>query len=172
MPDVVVPIYIVSFIYFPGKMAFLSLSLLCSLMMCANNWIHSDLMVAFGCLHIALPHYNLSEGTELLKRLSGTFCLECMSKILFTSLNYLSWNLWWWGLAWWVFSLPIYLTKIVRIRVLYLIIIIKSEVWAICHRLRLGRETIVCAVCFHILMSSWISNVAGLLCVTSVSCMF
>ena len=29
----------------------------------------------------ALPYYDLPEGTELIKCLSGTFCLECVSKI-------------------------------------------------------------------------------------------
>ena len=42
-------------------------------------------MVVFVCLHITLPHYHhyadLSESIELLKCLSGTFCIECVSKI-------------------------------------------------------------------------------------------
>ena len=49
-----------------------------------------------------------------------------------------------------VFSFPIYLTMIVRIRVIYLIFTIKSEVWPICHCLGLGHETLVCAVCLSI----------------------
>ena len=44
--------------------------------------------------------------------------------------------------------------KIVRIRVLYLIIIIKSEVWPICHCLGLGHETMVCAVCLPVFLSA------------------
>ena len=52
-------------------------------MMCANNWIYYDLLVIFICWHITLPHYlhyaDISEGIELLKCLSGTFCLECVS---------------------------------------------------------------------------------------------
>ena len=55
----------------------LLLLLLCSLMMCANNRIHYGLMVVFICLHVTLAHYlhyaGISEGTELLKRFSGTF---------------------------------------------------------------------------------------------------
>ena len=51
-----------------------------------------------------------------------------------------------------VFSLPIYLMMNVRIRVLYLIIISKSEVWAIRHCLRLGHETMVCTVCLSIFL--------------------
>ena len=49
-----------------------------------------------------------------------------------------------------VFSLIISLTVIVIIRVLDLIIIIKSEVFVICHYLGLGHETMVCAVCLPI----------------------
>ena len=55
-------------------------------MICAaNNTVHHYPMVVFPCLHITIPHYNhhidLSESSEPLKCLSGTFCLECMSKI-------------------------------------------------------------------------------------------
>ena len=68
----------------PGKLFFFLL-LLCSLTMCANNRVHYDPMVVFLCLHITLPHYHhysdLPEGIGLLKCLSGTFCLECVSKI-------------------------------------------------------------------------------------------
>ena len=39
---------------------------------------------------------------------------------------------------------------VVRIQVLYLIIIIKSEVWPICHCLGFGHETMACAVCLSI----------------------
>ena len=51
-----------------------------------------------------------------------------------------------------VLSLPIFLTMIVRIPVLDLIIIIKSEVWPICHCLVLGHETMVCVVCLSIFL--------------------
>ena len=53
-------------------------------MMRANNNVKYDPMVVFVCLHITLPynHYyaHLSESIELLKWLSGTFCLERVSK--------------------------------------------------------------------------------------------
>ena len=71
---------------YPEKASFCVL-LLCNLLICAHNGIHYDSMVVFVCLHITLPHYHhyadLSEGNELLKCLSGTFCLEleCVSKI-------------------------------------------------------------------------------------------
>ena len=51
-----------------------------------------------------------------------------------------------------VLSLPIFLMMTVRMCVLYLIIIIKSEVWRICHCLVLGHETMVCAVCISIFL--------------------
>ena len=54
-------------------------------MVCANGGVYYDLMVKFICLHFKLPQYHhyadLSEGIELLKSLSGTFCLKCVSKI-------------------------------------------------------------------------------------------
>ena len=45
-----------------------------------------------------------------------------------------------------VFSLPIPIMLIVRMHVVYLIIIIKSEVWPICHCWWLGDRTTVCVV--------------------------
>ena len=51
-----------------------------------------------------------------------------------------------------VFSLPIFLVMIERIYILYLIIIIKSEVWTITHCLGLGYETMVSAVCLSIFL--------------------
>ena len=51
-----------------------------------------------------------------------------------------------------VFSLPISVVMIERIYILYLIIIIKSEVWTITHCLGLGHETMVSAVCLSIFL--------------------
>ena len=53
-----------------------------------------------------------------------------------------------------VFSLPISLVIIERIYILCLIIIIQSEVWTITHCLRLGHETMVCAVCLSVFLLS------------------
>ena len=58
----------------------------------------------------------------------------------------------WYGVGLFAFSLPISLMMIVRICVLYLLIIIKLEVWPICHCLRLGHETMVCALCIFIFL--------------------
>ena len=54
-----------------------------------------------------------------------------------------------------------------RIYKLYLIIIIKSEVWATTHRLGLGHETMLCAVCLSVFL--WICDMAGLFRGTFVS---
>ena len=61
-----------------------------------------------------------------------------------------------------VFSLPISLVMIVRIYILCLIIIIKSEVWAITHCLGLGNDTMVCTVCLSIFLFFWLTNIAFL----------
>ena len=60
-----------------------------------------------------------------------------------------------------------FLVMIERIYILYLIIIIKSEVWTITHCLGLGHETMVCAVCLFVFL--WIYDMAGLLRGTFVS---
>ena len=61
-----------------------------------------------------------------------------------------------------VFSWPISLMMIVRICVL--LIIIKSEVWPICHCSGLGHETMVCTVCLSIpLWQYYMETVSALL---------
>ena len=57
-----------------------------------------------------------------------------------------------------VFSLPISLVMIEIIYILFLIIIIKSEVWTINHCLGLGHETMVSAVCLSIFLLSHRDN--------------
>ena len=52
-----------------------------------------------------------------------------------------------------VFSLPISLV-IERTYILYLIMIIKSELWTITHCLGLGHETMVCAVCRSVFLQT------------------
>ena len=44
---------------------------------------------------------------------------------------------------------------VVRIRILYLIIIMKSELWPICQYLGLSHETMVCAVCIFIFLQDY-----------------
>ena len=47
--------------------------------------VHTDPMAVLVCLHITVPNYHhygdISEGIGVLKCLSGTFCLKCVSKI-------------------------------------------------------------------------------------------
>ena len=110
-------------------------------MMCVNNKLHYYPMVVFLCLHITLPHYHhyadLSESIELIKCLSGTFCLECVPKIK----SMIS-----------IIFHAIY--RVVHIQLTHFsyddcgnmctcysfIIIIKSEVWPICHCFGLDHE--------------------------------
>ena len=75
--------------------------------------------------------------------MSGTFLSSvCLRLSHFSFMQYM-------GLC--IFILSIFLMMIVRIRVLYLVIIIKSEVRHICrHCLGLGHETMVCDVCISI----------------------
>ena len=51
-----------------------------------------------------------------------------------------------------VFSLTIPLMMILRIRALYFIIIITSEMWSSCRCLDVDHETMVCAVCLSIFL--------------------
>ena len=97
-----------------------------------NNWVHYGLIVVFlFCLHITLLHYHHYADV----------CIKYEAR----SYNYLSCDRLWLC----VFSLPMSLMVIVKIHVLYLIIL-KSEVWPICHFLGFGHETMVCVVCLSI----------------------
>ena len=73
-------------------------------------------------------------------RLSQLSSMQLSSNYQLSSMQYT-------GLC--VFSLPISLIMIVRLRVLFLRSIIKSEVWLICHCLGLGHETMgICLFVF------------------------
>ena len=158
--EVVLPSYLYMYIYIIYIYIYISreswgfrLWLLCSLMICTNNRVHCGLMVVYGHLHITLLHYrryaDLPECIELLKWSSNSFCLECVSEIRsILSIIFMQYM----GLC--VFSLPMSLMVIVRIPVFDLIIIIKSEVWSICHCLGSVHETIVCALCLSIFLIS------------------
>ena len=107
-----------------------------------NNQVHYALLVVLLCLPITLPHYHhcadiWKYGTsKMLFRyiLSSVYLQLCQLSQL--SSIHCVWLR--------VFGLPIYLMIIVRIQVLYLIIIVKSEVWLICLCFGLARETMVC----------------------------
>ena len=99
---------------------------------------------------ITLHHYHhdavVSEGFGTLKILVRYILWSvCLRLSQFSQLSFMQYI----GLC--VFSLPISLIMMfVRISVLYLIVIIKSVVRPIFHCLRLGHETMVCAVCLSI----------------------
>ena len=141
--------HVLSVSYISQESWVLFLLLLCSLIMCANKRVHYGPMVVFSCLLSTLPHYHhcadcadVSEGNELPKCLPGTFLSSvCLRLIQFSQLNFMQY------IRLCIFSLPIYLTSNVRIHVFCLIIIIKSQVWPICHCLGLGQETMLYAVC-------------------------
>ena len=77
MPEVVVPLCALGFIYFPQKLDFVYFITVQPYhnIMCAYNRVHYGPMVVFTRLHIRLLHYHhykdLSEGIGLLKCLSG-----------------------------------------------------------------------------------------------------
>ena len=102
------------------------------------------------CLQITPSQYHhyadLSEGIELLKCLSGLCCRVCVYD-KDNSLSYLIFNIW--GCVSSAYPIPLWWSWEC---VLYLIIIIKPEVWIINHCLRLCHETIVCAVCHYVLV--------------------
>ena len=106
-------------------------------MTCVNDWIHDGPMVVFVSLHITLLHYHhyadVSESIELQKCLLGTFYI-----LTFYSLIH--------G------AVCIHLTQFScndceNWCILYLIIVLKSEVWTICNCLGVGHEMMVCFVC-------------------------
>ena len=117
----------------------------------ANDRIHYGLQVVFVCFQIASSHYHhytgLSEGIELIKCLSGICCRVCVWD-RDNCLNSLSFDIW--GCV--SSAYPIFLWWSWEC-VLNLIIIIKSEVWTINHRLGLGHETMVCAVCLTMFLA-------------------
>ena len=118
-------------------------------MMSANSVIRFGLQIVLVCLYSTPSHdhhcANLSERIELIKCLSDIFRVSVWVRLsIFSPLSIIQYV----GL--YVFSLPISLVMIEIIYILCLIIIIKSEVWAITHCLGLGHETMVSAVCLSI----------------------
>ena len=115
-------------------------------MMSANSRIRLALQIVLICLYIT--PISLSSLCKLIWRhwtykIPVRYILSSVWVILsiFSQLSIKPYV----GLC--VFSLPIPLVMIERIYILYLIIIIKSEVWTITHCSGLGHETMVCAIC-------------------------
>ena len=128
-------------------------------MMTANSRIRFGLQIVFVCLYSTPPHYhhcaNLSEDIEL-KNACHIYFVECVSKIthILSGIHYTMC-----GAVCFQFSLcddwvyPLWWLK-EYIYFVLLTIIIKSEEWTITHCLELGHETIVCAVCLSIIVST------------------
>ena len=124
--------------------------------MCANDKVHCDPMVVSVCFNNTQLHYyhyaDISESIELLECQVHPASSVCLTLSQLPQLSFMQYI----GLC--VFSVSISLMMIVRICVLYLIIIIKSEVWSICHCLRLRHETMVCAECLLIFYHVYLSR--------------
>ena len=114
-------------------------------MMCEDNRIHYDTMVvSVFMLHttslssICRRIWRHWSSKMLVMYILSSVCLRLCK---FSQLSFRQYM----GLF--VFSLPISLVMIVGIYVLCRIVIIKSEVWPICHCLGLDHETVLCVVC-------------------------
>ena len=160
---VVLPYSVIYYIYISGTLNFVSIICVQSIdvqsMVFANDRIHYGLQVVFVCLQITPSHYHhyadSSEGIEQIKCFRYICCRVCVLDWDY-SRNNLSFNIW--GCV--SSAYPIRLTWLWEC-VLYLIIIIKSEVWIINHCLGLGHETMVCAVCLTMFL--WICDMTRLL---------
>ena len=123
-------------------------------MMSVNSRIRFGLQIVFASLYITPSHYhhcanfiwrhwtyemfvryNLSSVSVRLRILSQLSIIQYVGPC--------------------AINLPIPFVMTKKIYIICLIIIIKSEVWTITHCLGLGHETMVCAVCFFILL--WIT---------------
>ena len=130
VPEIFVTSYSVTYcIYVPGKPG-ICFHYYVQFMMSANIRIRFGLQIVLVCLYSTPSHYhhcaNLSEGIELVKRLSDIFLSSVWVRLrIFSPLSIIQYV----GL--YVFSLPISLVMIKIIYILCLSIIIKSEVWTI-----------------------------------------
>ena len=120
-------------------------------MMSANSWIRFGLQIAFVCLYIMPSHYHYCANfiwRHWTYKMPVRYALLSVwvRLSIFSQLSIKQYV----GL--WIISLPISFMMIEIIYILCLIIIIKSEVWTITHCLRLGHETMICAVCLSIFL--------------------
>ena len=131
-----------------GEFVFISIVLF---MMSANNGIRFGLQIVFICLYITPSHYHHCANfiwRHWIYKMPVRYNLSSVWVRLsnFSHLSIIRYV----GLC--VFTLPISFVMIERIYILYLIIVIKSEVWTITHRLGLGHETMVCGVCLSLFL--------------------
>ena len=119
-------------------------------MMSANILIRFGLQIVLVYLYSTPSHYHhcamLSEGIELIMPVRYILSRVWVRLSIFPLSSIIQYV----GLC--VSSLPISLGMIEIIYILWLIIIIKSEVWTITHCLGLGHETMVSAVCLCIFL--------------------
>ena len=102
-----------------------------------NNQVHYGMMVVLICLHInATSLSSLCRCTR--SYWTSKMLVRCILPRVCLRLNQFSQLSFIQDMQLCVFSLHIYPMMIVRICVLYLIIIIKSAVWSICHCLGSG----------------------------------
>ena len=127
------------------------LLLLCSLIMCANNRVQYDAMVIFVCCTSNYIIFIIMQ--TYLKVLVHSASGVCLRLSIFSQLSVMQY------MEPCVFSVHIFLMMIVRIRVLYLITNIKSEMWPICHCIGLGHEAMVCALCIFYIFKKHIKSV-------------
>ena len=147
VPEVVVPSHAVGSIYIPGKLGFVSFITLQSY----DVRKYSITLWHYGYIRL-FAHYTTSLSTLCrciwMYWTSKMLVIYILSERLrlsqFSQISFMH------GLC--VFSLSTSLTTIVIIYVFCLIIIIKSEVWPICHSLRLGHETMICVACLFIFL--------------------
>ena len=112
-------------------------------MMCVNDLIYKGPNVAFACCHIALSYFYhtwLFKRTDLIKCTFNRMC-----PILCFFIQWHVFDIWGCAISW-----VISLLMTVRIIVIY-IIIIKSEIGIISHRIRFDDKTMVCAAYIAIL---------------------
>ena len=132
---------------YPGEMGF------CLFYYCAVLWcgeIFENPMVVCVCLHITII---MQMYLKVLNYWNGNHVHTVVRLSQFSQLSFMRY------MEMCVFSVPIFGMMIVKIH--YLIIIaVKSEIWRICHCLRLGHETMICAVYhfifLHVVIMVWI----------------
>ena len=146
---VVLPYSVIYYIYILGTLG-LCFNYLCSVYWCSVYGIckRSDTLWPAGRVRL-FAYYTISLSSCRLiwrhwtNKMLVRYMLPCAClRLRLYSRNYPSFNIW--GCV--SSAYPIRLSWLWEC-VLYLIIIIKSEVWIVNHCLGLGRETMVCAVC-------------------------
>ena len=153
VPERVVPYYAVGFIYILGKLGFLSFIAMQSYHV--YQWwstLWSDGRICLFARHTIYHYHHYADVSESILKFLNSYQVNSVSNMCLrlSPFSQLSLMKYMDGLC--VFSSPFSLV-IVRICVLYLLIIIKSEVWPICHCLGVGHEIMVHAVWLFIFLS-------------------